>query len=131
MSKIDFRFGDFYDDGHGKHETITIETDTPRNEIYEAYKASCKSLNVDFKEICSQYEDSYINEDIFNILDDKLELDPILVKYMREEEFYVDGVDELFDLLMKFIEYSLDFKWEKIQSYNDVFQEQFGYGLFH
>jgi len=131
MNKLDFEFGDRYDDGHGKYELITIETDKTKLELMNAYKESCKEIDVDFEEICANYEDSQIDSDTFDKLADKLELDSEYVEHMKDNEFYVDGVDVLFDLLMKFIGYSIAFEYKKINNNNDSFDLSFGYGLFH
>lgn len=131
MNKLDFMFGDRYDDGHGKYEIITIETDKTKLELMNAYKESCKEIDVDFKEICEDYEDSQIDSDIFDKLVNKLKLDSEYVEHMKANEYYIDGVDDFFDLLMKFIGYSIDFKYKKINDNNDSFDISFGYGLFH
>jgi len=64
MATINLVVGDWSDDGHGRTETITINTNLTRSEVQRAYKAGVELIGVDLtKEVCRDYEDHKIDDD--------------------------------------------------------------------
>lgn len=73
MNKLPFAItlllGDPSGDGHGKSETIVINSNLNATDIGLAYKKGSKELGFDLvSDVCSDYEDNFIPKDIFDIL---------------------------------------------------------------
>lgn len=73
MNKLPFAItlllGDPSGDGHGKSETIVINSNIDANDIKVAYKKASKELGFDLvNNVCSDYEDNFVPKDIFDIL---------------------------------------------------------------
>lgn len=56
--------GDWSDDGHGKQEIFTIESNFPVERVREAHFRIKKYTGVDIEEICSDYDDSSVSDDV-------------------------------------------------------------------
>lgn len=58
MTQVTLMLGDVSGDGHDKTYTYTVEVNCSRADLLAAHEAGCKKLNVDFADLCSEYEDS-------------------------------------------------------------------------
>lgn len=59
--------GDWTREGHGKKETILIESNKPINEVREAYFNAKKSLpNLCPEKYCTEYQDAAITDEILS-----------------------------------------------------------------
>ncbi len=120
--------GDSGGDGHGQSDDFYFKTNYPIKDIEAAYEKSCKDSSVNFGEICQEYGDSSIDEDVLK----KLKKFGVDITKDEIEEFsdYV-GSNDLIELIIKFIKVSMpsDFKYSR--TYNDIpCIGEFGYGLY-
>lgn len=71
MNTINLVLGDWSHDGHGKSETVTIETNLTVKQIANAYKKGSKKIGFDLtEEVASEYEDSSLPIDVVDSLND-------------------------------------------------------------
>lgn len=154
MYKYVLNIWDWSDDWHWKNERIILESSHTKEEIIEAYKASCKltwlqfnhnddytGLGWDWREekkrqIATEYEDSSMTKEQIAILKSHW----IHIEWFDEdyeEDFYFDWIEHFFELWIKFVTLSLP-EW-KVKIINDdleeinwfgEFSQQFWYGLF-
>lgn len=165
MYKMKLELGDTSNDGHGKTATILLKSNVDVSTIRKAYKDSCYLTDVQFNinnkftktqytlqnseeyEICTEYEDTYLNKEIFIKLQ-KFGLTEELLNSFSiyrnsiDDERYSMGENNFFRLWIWFVKLSLpkDTIIDIIQD-NDIpsinnswpdkeLNEQFGYGLF-
>lgn len=70
MQLINFPIGDWSNDGHGKCETYLISTDLNIEDVREAHFAVPEKLGFDIGDLCNDYGNCYLDEEIQNkILD--------------------------------------------------------------
>lgn len=63
--------GDPSNDGHGRSESVQILSNLTPEQMWEAYKKATEKIGFDFCEkVARTYEDSYIEQDIFQKLCD-------------------------------------------------------------
>ena len=154
MYKYVLNIWDWSDDWHWKNERIILESSHTKEEIIEAYKASCKLTWLQFnhnddytglgwnweeqdkRNIATDYEDSSLSKDKIA----KLKSHWIHIEWFDEdyeEDFYFDWVEHFVELWINFVTLSLP-EW-KVKIINDDleeingfrgFRQQFGYGLF-
>ena len=63
MHTITLVMGDPWNDGHGRHRSLIIESNLHSRQILDAYKAGCEILGFDIQaEIAHNYEDSCLGE---------------------------------------------------------------------
>lgn len=83
MNKIRLILGDWSGDGHGKSEDIYVECNLDKDNLAKAFDAGVKKLEVDISDCCSDYEDSSIPRDIYQII---AAVDPKWTKKLLGEE---------------------------------------------
>jgi len=145
MNTMHVVIGDWTDDGHGKKETVTIESNKSVSELQKAYKKSCKLTKLAFDsdggfakeklQICTESEENYLTPETIVILE---KFKCPLLPAMKKEEYRFWDPDMFVKLLMWFIGLSIkDMKWnsteDKIPVLNGYWGKlnvQFGYGLF-
>ena len=147
MNKMYLILGDWSSDGHGKCEKVLLICNKTVEEIQNAYKNSCKLTGISFNHnedytgvareffdrrnymICTEYEDSSINETCAEILN----------KYGIKIEAEFINREAFVNLWIQFVQLSLpDLKVEQnddnIPNINGYWDKnlnvQFGYGLF-
>lgn len=136
---ITFTLGDPSDDGHGKTKTFHIQCNYSVEEITEAYKKATSILGFDYVEdVCSEYEERYINPDEARIL---IEHGIISSEDLESEDYYsvkkgsywIDECGDYVDIFFEIIRLVLfDCEWH-IADYNEkclLPLEGAGYGLF-
>lgn len=147
--------GDWSNDGHGKSKKILIESNFTHDKLQNAYLKSCKKTDIAFHSnnqakitVCTEYEQSKLTIDIFEVLTkfncpfNDLELDGIgdtLITENNCEDCYFNETSYL-NLLMWFISLSMpsNFTWQKIDdnipNFNGYWDEKLnitiGYGLY-
>lgn len=136
---ITFTLGDPSDDGHGRIREYHIRCNYSAEEITEAYKKAISILGFDYVEdICSEYEESYIDPDKAHIL---VEHGIISSEDLETENYYstekgsywVDGCDKYVCIFFEIIRLVLfDCEWY-LANFNE--EQLFilngaGYGLF-
>jgi hypothetical protein len=62
--KIKFPIGDWSDDGHGKCDWFIIETNKTVEEVREIHFSCKEKLGFDIGDLCRDYEEHSINEEI-------------------------------------------------------------------
>lgn len=136
---ITFTLGDPSDDGHGRIKEYHIRCNYSAEEITEAYKKATSILGFDYVEnVCSEYEESYIDPDKACIL---IERGIISSEYLEPEDYYsikkgsywVDDCDEYVRIFFEIIKLILpDCEW-RVANYNEECLSLLncaGYGLF-
>lgn len=83
--------GDWSHDGHGMTDNIFIKSNLTHKQIEKAYKAGAKKIGIDLVEdVCEEYEDTRLPEDLFMKLEetgfDVQSLHPYLDTKWSEEE---------------------------------------------
>lgn len=64
MNTLNLVLGDWSGDGHSKTDTVTIETNLSKKEVWEAYSAGAKLIGVDLcNSVAAEYEDNKICRD--------------------------------------------------------------------
>ena len=57
--RIDLIVGDWSGDGHGKSQTVVINSNLPKGELMAAYQAGTKLVGFDLGcDVCEEYEDN-------------------------------------------------------------------------
>ena len=144
MNKMQLVLGDWSDDGHGKSESIHIETNKTLSEVRQAYLKSCEltklafdegSLHRNYHHIAVDYEDNILSEEIIEILK---EFNYPFINELEDEDNYI-YTDNYVRLWFWFIGLSLDdFQYEIIKDtipvingyWNKELNVSFGYGLY-
>lgn len=86
--KIQFPVGDWSDDGHGKCEYFTVESNVPVDQLREAHFAAEEKIGINIGHICSDYEDSVIDDEVL------VKLQPFIgAKLYERVKDYVDPSD--------------------------------------
>jgi len=121
---VKIQLGDPGGDGHGISRDRYYKTNYDRDALKAAYQKSVMKFGVDLHDVCSDYEDSSISEDIY----DKLKAGGFPIENYFEDMDYIDG--EFDEMVMEFIKASLpDLEYEKINmSVPSI--GSFGYGLY-
>lgn len=68
--EIKFPIGDWSNDGHGQCQWFRIKSNKPVQEVREAHFLCERILGFNIGSICSEYEESMIEENILKILKD-------------------------------------------------------------
>lgn len=141
--KFCFELGDPSADGHGISEKIFVESNVELDILEKAYEDSCKKTGINFKDICSDYEDNTLPyevqrkfielgcpmKEIFEWDDEEAEE----ILESEEDDIYLDE-EPFVKLLMWFIGLSipdgLGFKWKIVEDTVPRFSKSFGYGLY-
>jgi hypothetical protein len=82
--KIKIVAGDWSDDGHGKTESVNIETDSSADEVEIAYKKGVKKTKFDIRKFCDSFDD--------NIVPSK-KVKSLFEHGFTEEGLYLDPLD--------------------------------------
>lgn len=156
MYKYVLNIWDWSDDWHWKNERIILESSHTKEEIIEAYKASCKltwlqfnhnddytGLGWDWREekkrqIATEYEDSSMTKEQIAILKSHgIDVMEGFSEDIDEDDFYFDWTEHFVEVLIKFIQLSLpDLKIEIVEDDLEEINwfgglgQQFWYGLF-
>ena len=133
--------GDWSDDGHGKCDWFTIESNFTVEQAREAYFNSVEKSGVNIcKEVAYEYDDNSVSEKFLNTFPKFLEKG--LIKHDPEyNEDYIEDSSDLVEIVCLFIQkYNQEFKYKIL----DIpmlpfygFDEKgrhigcFGYGLFY
>ncbi len=133
--------GDWSDDGHGKCDWFTIESNFTVEQAREAYFNSVEKSGVNIcKEVAYEYDDNSVSEKFLNAFPEFLEKG--LIKHDPEyNEDYIEDSSDLVEIVCLFIQkYNQEFKYKIL----DIpmlpfygFDEKgrhircFGYGLFY
>ena len=70
MHTINFEIGDWSKDGHNESESIRVFSNHPVKRLREAHFQCPEKLGFDIGDICGEYEESSIDEDIIEALED-------------------------------------------------------------
>tara|TARA_R100001244_G_scaffold96442_1_gene72165 strand:- start:341 stop:742 length:402 start_codon:yes stop_codon:yes gene_type:complete len=62
MTKITLIVGDESNDGHGRKESFTIQTNVSRKDFLKAFEKGSKKLGFDLRDECEGYQESAISE---------------------------------------------------------------------
>lgn len=138
---IVFKLGDPYNDGHGMTREYHISISHSIPEVQKAYDEAIKILGWDYlKVICSEYEDCTLNNDQYEDINSKLNIN--IEKYLpfsdSLEDLKIDGYcylgnDSFIGIYFAIISSQIkDFKW-KYRSLDEEWFEPLdgaGYGLF-
>lgn len=127
--------GDWSNDGHGRRTDINIKTNLTKKEMIEAYHKACDKLGFYFHEVCDDYEEDFVTQDIVEIME----------KYGYEfnfeeeaDEYYHNriGEEEYIHMMLWFLKQgNPDFEYEVVTPtyfngwWGDL-NESFGYGLY-
>jgi len=125
--------GDYFQEGHHISYSYIILTNKTKQELLEAYIKSCEKLKFSLDDdpevnpkyrVCSEYNQSYLSNEVINILKEN--------NFPKVEEYKNELYEEDFiELLMWTIQQSLpDLEWsyDNIPCFNKSFN--LGYGLF-
>lgn len=132
---IVLRMGDYYNDGHGKHEDVIFTSDRTKDEIIELYVKATSIVGFDFEsEVANEYGEPYIKLKLFDKLKQYLPDELITrIKYnpITEDEdgegYYLEP-ETYYQLWYYFIKTAdNDFKLELL---NPTYIDIGGYGLF-
>lgn len=87
MENLPYEFvmpiGDWSDDGHGKCDEYFFQSNKDISFVREAHFKIKKELGIDIDEVCSDYEDSHIEQDVKEAVE-LLEFD------FKQDDFYED-----------------------------------------
>lgn len=91
--RIDLITGDLCNDGHGRYDTIAVESNVSAEFLKDAYHRGAQSLNLDIvADYCCEYEDRELPRHVY----DKLVafgFDPYEGDKEQEEEDIANGMD--------------------------------------
>lgn len=139
--------GDWSDDGHGKCDMLYVKTNTSRATLFPNYASNVALFGFGLDEIASNYEDSLLPRDAYEIL-----MRHDFQKYAVDEEWgeYFPGgpqedsdeiylsTEKMLDIVMFFYGYGIeDFEWEPVKlNYPSLVGwgtpvTSVGYGLFY
>lgn len=139
--------GDYSDDGHGKTFTTLVKLSAPAISealVAEAYEETKTLLGVGLEEVCEDYEDSRIDDELYERLVG-LGFQPPANDSRNGPHIYVEPLgygekQESFSalsLLMFYIGRTIpDFSWERVElpslmGWRSILSDSsFGYGLF-
>ena len=77
-----FPVGDWSDDGHGKCEYYTVEGNKPMSEVAIAHRSCKEKHGFEIGDICHEYEDQTIDEEIVNTIRDMgIEIEKLVNDY--------------------------------------------------
>ncbi len=135
MTQYKIIMGDWSDDGHGKTSNylVDIVSDHTVEQLQDNYKANCEKWGHSLKNVCDDYEDWSLPEDLVEkmLADGATSVTP--------GTSYLD-YDYQLDFVMEFMGIGLDsFKWIEVKEdavpilvggYGAKIESSFGYGLF-
>ncbi|NCX55982.1 MAG: hypothetical protein EBW87_02135 [Burkholderiaceae bacterium] len=132
-TKFVFNMGDPSDDGHGKHVEVFVKSSGTYEDIKKAFKI-LETKGLDFKKLCSQYEDNIIPKKQWKIMQslgvdvrDKLAAFDI----NDDDAGYVDGCEYFVYLIIECLnKVNPDLEIERVQKEYTQSLGTFGYGLF-
>jgi hypothetical protein len=116
--------GDWSDDGHGKCDYFTIQSNVPMEEIKKILPLMQKEFGI--LDFFSEYEEASLSDYEFEKLIEKLPE----AEELFDTDNYIQGTDsaaELFILAMKAYDPSLELE---IRNTPILYEASFGYGLF-
>lgn len=131
MYKIKFTVGDRWNDGHGRYEAYIVNCSHDANYIIQGIVDSEKLTGFNLVEdVCRDYEDSSIPDDIFHKLEN-LEISHGIEYNDYCESYGIADNDAYIKLILNWIGLSIpDFKYNIIE--DDVPEISLGgYGLFY
>lgn len=132
--------GDYYNDGHGLYETITLEINKTPEEWQEALQEMEKRNGFNFREfVCGDYQEHFIKKSTverlqamgvsFEGLDD-YESGWGDGEYSDPDKFYLYETGTLVELLMRYVKTRLkDLEWSFIKP-PPTLCYSIGYGMF-
>lgn len=146
--------GDWSKDGHNQHDTVTLLSNKPVEEVHKAYKKARELTGISFDErtyklysfhtICTEYEDNRIDDSCWEILQNHgLTLE--LLNSFGKDKFSDEEELEIWDITGTFVnlwiwftklgdkELELEISKEEIPNINGGGTEitsGFGYGLY-
>ena len=118
--KIRFPVGDWSSDGHGKCEYFFVESRWPVEDVRKIHHQGPEVLGFDIDEICRNYEENTLSDDIMNQLKAR-GFHLVRPRYFTDDDYNMDaeGVFLLWIDLLKYIEP----KWEYVipsDTYDDI-----------
>jgi hypothetical protein len=126
--RIDLILGDPSGDGHGKSQTVVINSNLSKHELLAPYQAGTKLVGFDFiNEVCKEYEDCRMKREyktkllelgFFDFYEDGLEQDTC---YLDQELFA-----QIFLFICKLGDTLFEYQIVESNSYINIG----GYGLF-
>lgn len=99
---ITFTLGDISGDGHGKTDTFIAFSNLSSDELRERYEAVVNKTGIDIRDICCDYEDDVITEEVKKKLE-KIGIDLNL----RQFVLTFATSDDIFNILIQFINLGL------------------------
>jgi hypothetical protein len=127
--RINLILGDPSGDGHGKSQTVVINSSLSKHELLAPYQAGTKLVGFDFiNEVCKEYEDCRLEREyktkllelgFFDFYEDGLEEDTC---YLDQELFV-----QIFLFICKLGDTLFEYQIVESNSYINIG----GYGLFH
>lgn len=121
------KLGDPLEDGHGKHECITVRANCTTDLILEAFDKSTSGTNIKFKELCRGYEQSALTKDQYEYIREWIDVDDLVE--VVNEEYYIEEARQFVEMLMRFTKLNLpELEWSYVEL-PELFKG-YGYGLF-
>lgn len=107
---IEFEVGDYSHDGHNMSEVVLIRSNYSGKEIDKGFEQLGKQHNIDFQNICEEYEDSVIHEDDVKKL---IELGSMTDENLEDGEYDVNDARELAEIALETLKAIIpDFEYE-------------------
>ncbi len=132
MKKFCIELGDPSCDGHGISRDIFVQSNIELKALEKAYKDSVKTTGIDFKKICSNYDDNSLPSDIYEkFVKLGCPFEDMGFESPEDRDLYLDG-DSFVSLFMWFIGLSVKekFEWKIVEDDCPHFSKSFGYGLY-
>jgi len=135
--------GDYYDDGHGKYDSIIISSNYSQDTILTNFEKARKKLKFNIKDYCQDYEDGKIPLDILKKTFGKELINNLLNDTQNDMDAYIDGdydEDDEGAVLNCSPVFFAQLYLETIKKFDSMFEYQIldipsidigGYGLFH
>jgi len=138
--KINFEIGDWSCDGHNQSESIKVFSNHPPERLREAHFMCPVKLGFEIGDICGEYEESEIREDIVDALrENGFDMTKFTVEYPSARELIQLWVD-----ILMYIDSELELELEKPEEREKLPSMHFygydknnrhlkvpGYGLFY
>jgi hypothetical protein len=131
--------GDWSGDGHEKCDRLLHKSNYSVKKLQQAYHKSCSKIGVKLLEVCSDYGEQHLEQDVAEkLLEAGCPME--LLKEFEDDEDYIMTAEKLAELLVWFVGVSMpeDFECTLIKEENALnfngfwgdLNESFGYGLY-